>query len=171
MSCAHTLTPLGSSVLVLNRFYMAVHIVNVRRAFALLFRDLAEVIHCEEGQYANYNFNSWREIGELKSEFKEPMKSEKVGDKYKVYRRIREEFIGPWTPPTVQGGTSSRRRRKYSMILYGPPGTAKSSMAREVANALGWPMISITPSEFVAEGPGAVEARAKAIFDALQTRR
>ena len=64
--------PLSASVLVLNRFYMAVHVVNVRRAFGLLFRDLAEVIHLQEGQYANYNFESWREISELKASFKEP---------------------------------------------------------------------------------------------------
>ncbi len=64
--------PLGASVLVLNRFYMAVHVVNVRRAFGLLCRDLAEVIHFQEGQYANYNFDSWREVSELRASFKEP---------------------------------------------------------------------------------------------------
>ena len=63
---------LNSSVLVLNRQYMAVHVVNVRRAFCLLLRQLAEVIHFEDGQYANYDFQSWREISELKSEFKQP---------------------------------------------------------------------------------------------------
>jgi len=62
---------LSSSVLVLNRFYMAVHVVNVRRALGLLFRELAEVIHLEEGQYANYNFESWREISALRSSFKQ----------------------------------------------------------------------------------------------------
>ena len=62
---------LSSSVLVLNRFYMAVHVVNVRRALGLLFRELAEVIHFEEGQYANYNFESWREISALRSSFKQ----------------------------------------------------------------------------------------------------
>jgi 5-methylcytosine-specific restriction endonuclease McrA len=64
--------PLSASVLVLNRFYMAVHVVNVRRAFCLLFRELAEVIHLEEGQFANYNFETWREISELRASFKEP---------------------------------------------------------------------------------------------------
>ncbi len=64
--------PLSASVLVLNRFYMAVHVVNVRRAFGLLFRELAEVIHLEEGQFANYSFDSWREISELRASFKEP---------------------------------------------------------------------------------------------------
>jgi 5-methylcytosine-specific restriction endonuclease McrA len=65
-------SPLSASVLVLNRLYMAVHVVSVRRAFGLLFRELAEVIHVEEGQYANYDFHSWREISELRAAFKEP---------------------------------------------------------------------------------------------------
>ncbi len=61
----------GHSVLVLNRLYMAVHVVNVRRAIALLFRELAEVIHIEAGRYVNYDFLSWREISQLKLEFEE----------------------------------------------------------------------------------------------------
>ena len=59
------------SVLVLNRLYMAVHVVNVRRAICLLFRDLAEVIHIEAGRYVNYDFVSWREISQLKLQFEE----------------------------------------------------------------------------------------------------
>ena len=51
---------------------MAVHVVGVRRAFGLLLNCMAEVIHIEDGQYANYDFHSWREISELKAEFKEP---------------------------------------------------------------------------------------------------
>ena len=64
--------PLQASVLVLNRLYMAIHVVNVRRAFALLFRELAEVIHLEEGVYANYNFQSWLEMSELRVDEKRP---------------------------------------------------------------------------------------------------
>jgi 5-methylcytosine-specific restriction endonuclease McrA len=64
--------PLSASVLVLNRSYMAVHVANVRRAFALLVRELAEVIHIEDGRYANYSFASWRELSELKSAYREP---------------------------------------------------------------------------------------------------
>ena len=65
-------TALNSSVLILNRQYMAIHVVDVKRAFGLLMRELAEVIHIEDGQYANYDFHSWREISELRAEFKEP---------------------------------------------------------------------------------------------------
>lgn len=58
---------LGSSVLVLNRHYVAVHVINARRALSLLFRDYAEVIHIEAGQYANYDFESWRAVSELRA--------------------------------------------------------------------------------------------------------
>ena len=63
---------LSSSVLLLNRQYVAIHVVDVRRAFVLLFRQLAEVIHIDGDQWANYDFDSWREISELQAQFKEP---------------------------------------------------------------------------------------------------
>ncbi len=64
---------LGCSVLVLNRFYLAVHVVNVRRALGLLYRELAEVLDVEEGQYANYDFASWLEMSQMRAESKEPI--------------------------------------------------------------------------------------------------
>jgi 5-methylcytosine-specific restriction endonuclease McrA len=63
---------LSCSVLVLNRLYMAVHVVNIRRAFGLLCRELAEVIHLEDGKFATYTFQSWREISESRAECKQP---------------------------------------------------------------------------------------------------
>jgi 5-methylcytosine-specific restriction endonuclease McrA len=63
---------LGASVLVLNRLYIAVHVIGVRRAFALLCRELAEVIHQEEGRFANYDFQAWREVSELRIDSKQP---------------------------------------------------------------------------------------------------
>lgn len=59
---------LTNSVLVLNRFYMAVHVVSARRAFVLMYRDLAEAIHIDEGHYANYDFDTWLELSELRAE-------------------------------------------------------------------------------------------------------
>ena len=76
MSIVAATDPLSCSVLVLNRFFMAVHVVNVRRAICLLFRDLAEVIHLEEGQYANYDFQSWCEASQLRSELEDTLPSD-----------------------------------------------------------------------------------------------
>jgi len=62
-------TALSSSVLVLNRNYMPIRVINVRRAFSLLFRRLAEVIHIEAGQYTSYDFTDWCELSLLAREF------------------------------------------------------------------------------------------------------
>lgn len=65
MEQSRTASPLNGSVLVLNRFYMAVHVVTVRRALVLLYRELAEVIHVDNGQFFNYDFGSWLELSEF----------------------------------------------------------------------------------------------------------
>jgi len=63
---------LGLSVLVLNRSFVAVHVTNVRRAITLLFRELAEVLDVEEGQYGAYSFESWRELSALQATLEHP---------------------------------------------------------------------------------------------------
>lgn len=60
---------LDSSVLVLNKLYMAIHVVSVRRAFVLLCKELAEVVSIEDGQWCSYDFESWRDISQLRKEF------------------------------------------------------------------------------------------------------
>jgi 5-methylcytosine-specific restriction endonuclease McrA len=65
---------LNANVLVLNKFYQAIRVVNVRRAFSLLCRELAEVVHIEadetgENRWQNHNFESWQELSALKKEF------------------------------------------------------------------------------------------------------
>ena len=61
-------SPLDSSVLVLNKMYMAVHVVSVRRAFCLLCKEMAEVISMEEGTFATYDFSTWAELSALRCE-------------------------------------------------------------------------------------------------------
>ncbi|MHC4154543.1 MAG: HNH endonuclease, partial [Planctomycetota bacterium] len=53
---------LDCNVLVLNKHYMAIRIIGAKRAFSLLFRDLAEVVSLEQGAYSNYDFESWCEV-------------------------------------------------------------------------------------------------------------
>lgn len=72
MATAGKSEALHASVLVLNRHYVAIHVVGVRRAFGMLLSELAEVIHDEDGSFANYNFETWREISELRAVEKRP---------------------------------------------------------------------------------------------------
>ena len=57
---------LDASVLVLNKLFMAIHIISVRRAFCLLCKDLAEVVSLEDGQFQTYDFQTWREVSEYR---------------------------------------------------------------------------------------------------------
>ena len=69
-----TVAALNANVLVLNKFYQAIRVINVRRAFSLLCRELAEVVHIEtdakgQSKWQNFDFEGWREISTLKAEF------------------------------------------------------------------------------------------------------
>jgi len=57
------------NVLVLNKHYMAIRITSAKRAFSFLYQKLAEVVYCEEGNYCNYDFDSWCELSQVKRSF------------------------------------------------------------------------------------------------------
>ncbi len=53
---------LQANVLVLNRLYMAVQVISVRRALGMLYKGDAEVVHVqEEGYFESFTFDRWLE--------------------------------------------------------------------------------------------------------------
>ena len=72
MSLATAGHALDSSVLALNKLYMAVRVISARRAFCMLFKDLAEVITLDNGHYRAYDFQSWREVSAARARFRAP---------------------------------------------------------------------------------------------------
>ena len=62
-------TALNTHVLVLNKMWMAVRVVDARRAFSLLFRDLAEVIRVDDGSYTAYDFDTWADVSAARHGF------------------------------------------------------------------------------------------------------
>ena len=56
------------------------------------------------------------------------------------------------------------------MLLYGPPGTGKTAFAEDLAKALGYDMITTSPSDFTQSGEAGIEQRAKRVFDVLQSQ-
>jgi 5-methylcytosine-specific restriction endonuclease McrA len=60
---------LDASVLVLNKLFMAIHIISVRRSFCLLCKGLAEVVSLEDGHFTTYDFDTWREVSEYRARF------------------------------------------------------------------------------------------------------
>ncbi len=62
-------TALDSNVLVLNRHYAPVRVVSARRAFCLLFKRIAEIVHVQDREYISYDFDSWREVSEHRARY------------------------------------------------------------------------------------------------------
>lgn len=83
-------------------------------------------------------------------------------EKKQVYRQMKSAFIVPWA--------ENRESRASSMLLFGPPGTGKSTVGENIADALGMRMITVTVSDFLGRGGAYVEARAKAIFQTLEAQ-
>lgn len=77
--------------------------------------------------------------------------------------RLAETFV----VPVRRGG----KARATSVLLYGPPGTSKTSMMGALANALGWDFLVITPADLLVGGSEQVEARATLIFEILRRAR
>lgn len=50
---------LNSSVLVLNRSYLPIHVTNVKRAFALIYQGIARAV---DEQYQTFDFETWAQL-------------------------------------------------------------------------------------------------------------
>lgn len=83
---------------------------------------------------------------------------------YRVVSRLNSLFVSPRLD-------SDPSEAAYSCLLYGPPGTGKTTLARQTAHQLGWPLLTITTSDFIVDGEARVEARSKDIFEALNAQR
>ena len=60
---------LNSQVLVLNKMWHAVRVVDARQAFTLLAKATAEVIRVDDGSYAQHDFVSWSEVAASRASF------------------------------------------------------------------------------------------------------
>lgn len=58
-------------------------------------------------------------------------------------------------------------RPARSAILFGPPGTAKTTIVRSLAKELGWPLIELSPGDFCTKGIEGIFARLAEIFGYL----
>jgi transitional endoplasmic reticulum ATPase len=52
-----------------------------------------------------------------------------------------------------------------AIVLFGPPGTGKTTFAKGIASRLSWPFVEVLPSELAAEG---TERQAKLLADAFE---
>jgi hypothetical protein len=67
----------------------------------------------------------------------------------------------------VQKGQRFPKTVPISAIFFGPPGTSKTEIAEQIANYIGWPLVTIDASYFVKAGMDQIQAQANRIFRML----
>jgi hypothetical protein len=81
-----------------------------------------------------------------------------------VYARIGTDFV----EHHLHASSHANKPPNWSMLLYGPPGTGKTTIAENLGDCLQVPVITVTVSDFLAEGEARMENRAKNIFNVLE---
>jgi ATPase family associated with various cellular activities (AAA) len=79
---------------------------------------------------------------------------------------LRDKFVLPidHEKTVVANGGSLAQTTPMSAILFGPPGTSKTQLAKHISNYLGWPLLSVDPSYLVQDGLENLYARANRLF-------
>jgi hypothetical protein len=67
----------------------------------------------------------------------------------------------------VGNGAGLDRETPMSAILFGPPGTSKTELAKVISEYLRWPLLAVDPSYLVKEGLDRVQAMANRLFSML----
>jgi hypothetical protein len=85
---------------------------------------------------------------------------------------LRERLLEPLRTPGPAGGYSlvrnvDPRARARSGILFGPPGTGKTTYVQRAAEYLGWPLVVLDPSVFAEEGLPLIATVASRVFSRL----
>jgi transitional endoplasmic reticulum ATPase len=78
---------------------------------------------------------------------------------------IERRVVAPLDRPEVaarHGVTAPR-----AIVLFGPPGTGKTSFARAIASRLGWPFVEVLPSSLLAD-PAGPAAALRATFESIR---
>lgn len=84
-------------------------------------------------------------------------------------KRKEQSVMTTLLPPSdgTLGSTLSFQAPSYSLILFGPPGTAKTTTCTSMANFLGWNFLTIDTACFLADGLEHVASRMTYIFQRL----
>jgi diadenosine tetraphosphate (Ap4A) HIT family hydrolase len=84
----------------------------------------------------------------------------------RILEYLDDEVIRPRTSSHIPPW---RRPKATSVLLFGPPGTTKTTIVRAVAEGLGWPLISLSPGNFISDGLEHIEAEASRVFGQIHS--
>jgi hypothetical protein len=92
------------------------------------------------------------------------------GKEYSLREYLWTNFVGPLSEDAknMVEGHPLKKETPRSAIFFGPPGTSKTELSKEIANFLGWPQLAIDPSHLLRHGMDGMQAEANTIFRMLE---
>ena len=80
------------------------------------------------------------------------------------------EFVEPLAKEAenIAKGGKFKKGTPLSAIFFGPPGTSKTELSKQIADFLGWPLLAIDPSHLLRNGMDGIQAEANTIFRMLE---
>eukprot|EP00978_Attheya_sp_CCMP212_P011312 scaffold27876_cov51-Attheya_sp.AAC.5 len=91
----------------------------------------------------------------------------RTGTNSRTLKSVLDERI---LTPFENGGLSNPSYGvAYSAVLFGPPGTAKTTICEALAERLGWDFLVIDTSQFLADGLTNVASRIRYVFERLRS--
>jgi hypothetical protein len=81
-----------------------------------------------------------------------------------------DEFVRPLASESdsIAAGRTFKKGTPRSAIFFGPPGTSKTELSKEIARFIGWPHLAVDPSFLLRNGMDGIQAEANAIFRMLE---
>ena len=89
------------------------------------------------------------------------------GQRRSLKQTLDEGFLTPITKKRQLDTSTKPCKRLHSAVLYGPPGTAKTTIVTSLAQSLGYNFITIDTADFLAYGLQNIASRMTYIFDRL----
>jgi hypothetical protein len=96
-------------------------------------------------------------------------KTSEPDSRFPVYEYLQGSIIEPILAHPRQ--LPSKQDNSVSVLLFGPPGTSKTTLVQAVAHSLKWPVVFLSPGTFIEHGMEAIEASAQSVFGRLQSLR
>jgi transcription termination factor NusB len=92
------------------------------------------------------------------------------GNKQSLKEFLLEKFVRPISEEAdrIADGHQFRKGTPRSAIFFGPPGTSKTELSKEIARFIGWPLLAVDPSFLLRNGMEGIQAEANAIFRILE---